>query len=424
MTRTPPVLPPDLENGLKRLKLSAIRRQAADVLLTAMTQRWAPEETLRVLVELEVAARDEANMRNRMAAARFPVTKTLAEFNLGDLLVRQARFVEARALYRDVHAAQRLQFGNDAEETRWTRTQLAWIEHELGDSATAAALLEQILDEMPVGTADPALSDLAEHYLALTEHELGLWAQAERRYLALRERVAGWRGEEHPAVAQVARNLGALWVDMGKTDAAIELLRSALTSMSARLDSSHPEVLALQAELGKALLERGDHETALRILEIAGENRRHLLGIEHDRTRHTLSRLAQARYRNGEHASALTLANEVVAASDRHLGTDHPESALFRFRLALLLAEHGEQGAAEAEAEAGWQATEQRYGATHPRSLAMRLRLVEWDLAAGRVDAARGRSAAMPAAALASLPELHPIRVQAQRIQTHLEPVP
>lgn len=82
--RTPPALSADLENGLRRLKLSTIRRQASDVLLTAKAQRWTPEEALRVLVELEVAARDESNMRNRMTAARFPVTKTMAEFNLAE----------------------------------------------------------------------------------------------------------------------------------------------------------------------------------------------------------------------------------------------------------------------------------------------------------------------------------------------------
>jgi DNA replication protein DnaC len=83
--RTPtPELPDDLQAGLKRLKLSAIRRQGADILLTAKTQRWAPEETLRVLVEVEIAARDESNCRNRMTAARFPVDKTLDGFNLAE----------------------------------------------------------------------------------------------------------------------------------------------------------------------------------------------------------------------------------------------------------------------------------------------------------------------------------------------------
>jgi DNA replication protein DnaC len=77
-------LPGDIEAGLKRLKLSTIRRQAPDVLLTARTQRWTPEETLRVLVDLEIVARDESNCRARMAAARFPVVKTLTEFNLAE----------------------------------------------------------------------------------------------------------------------------------------------------------------------------------------------------------------------------------------------------------------------------------------------------------------------------------------------------
>lgn len=81
---TPPVLPSDLEAGLRRLKLAAIRREAPEVLLTAKTQRWAPEETLRVLVDLEIAARDQSNTRARMKAAHFPVDKTLDEFNLDE----------------------------------------------------------------------------------------------------------------------------------------------------------------------------------------------------------------------------------------------------------------------------------------------------------------------------------------------------
>jgi DNA replication protein DnaC len=89
-TTSPAALPDDLEAGLKRLKLAAIRRQAPDVLLSARTQRWAPEETLRVLVELEIAARDESNCRHRLAAARFPITKTLDEFDLAHSSIPRA----------------------------------------------------------------------------------------------------------------------------------------------------------------------------------------------------------------------------------------------------------------------------------------------------------------------------------------------
>ena len=45
--RQAPVLDPDLEAGLRRLKLAAVRRMAPEVLKTAKVQRWAPDELLR-----------------------------------------------------------------------------------------------------------------------------------------------------------------------------------------------------------------------------------------------------------------------------------------------------------------------------------------------------------------------------------------
>ena len=76
-------LAPDLVAGLKRLKLAKVRAIAPEVLATAKTQRWAPEELLRTLVEAEIAAREESNARARLRAAGFPVEKTFAQFNAG-----------------------------------------------------------------------------------------------------------------------------------------------------------------------------------------------------------------------------------------------------------------------------------------------------------------------------------------------------
>jgi DNA replication protein DnaC len=77
-----PVLPADLTAGLRRLKLGAMRQLAPEVLLTAKTQRWAPEEVLRTLIEAEIASRDASNTRARLKAAAFPVIKTIQEFDL------------------------------------------------------------------------------------------------------------------------------------------------------------------------------------------------------------------------------------------------------------------------------------------------------------------------------------------------------
>ena len=83
MTTTPPALAPDLTEGLKRLKMAAMRRLAPELLLTAKNQRWNPEEFLRTLIEAEITARDASNARTRMRLASFPVIKTLEQFQVG-----------------------------------------------------------------------------------------------------------------------------------------------------------------------------------------------------------------------------------------------------------------------------------------------------------------------------------------------------
>jgi DNA replication protein DnaC len=89
---SPPPLPADLAEGLKRLKMAAMRRLAPELLVTAKTQRWKPEEFLRTLVEAEIAARDASNARARLRAAAFPVTKTLEEFDVPASSVPPATF--------------------------------------------------------------------------------------------------------------------------------------------------------------------------------------------------------------------------------------------------------------------------------------------------------------------------------------------
>ena len=88
----PPPLAADLAAGLRRLKLAAMRQIAPELLVTAKTQRWAPEELLRTLIEAEIASRDASNARNRLRAANFPVRKALDEFDLAVSSIPQATY--------------------------------------------------------------------------------------------------------------------------------------------------------------------------------------------------------------------------------------------------------------------------------------------------------------------------------------------
>ena len=69
-----------------------MRRNAAEVLPVAKTQRRTPEDVLPTLVEAEISARDASNTANRLKAAAFPVSKTLDGFNVAGSSVSQATF--------------------------------------------------------------------------------------------------------------------------------------------------------------------------------------------------------------------------------------------------------------------------------------------------------------------------------------------
>jgi DNA replication protein DnaC len=82
MTSAAPPLAPDLVAGLKRVQLAHFRRVAAEVLQTATTQRWAPEQLLRTVLTTEIAGRDVAKQAARLKAAGFPVEKTFESFQV------------------------------------------------------------------------------------------------------------------------------------------------------------------------------------------------------------------------------------------------------------------------------------------------------------------------------------------------------
>lgn len=92
MTAATQTLPGDLDAGLRRLRLGAMRRLAPELLVTAKTQRWAPEEFLRTLIETEIASRDASNTRARLKQAAFPVVKTLDEFDVKASSIKPATF--------------------------------------------------------------------------------------------------------------------------------------------------------------------------------------------------------------------------------------------------------------------------------------------------------------------------------------------
>jgi DNA replication protein DnaC len=91
-------LDPELEAGLRRLKLRRVRELAPELLQTARTQRWPPEELLATLVREEIEARERSNLARRLKAAQFPGHKTLDGFRPDVSELSRATFEFLRSL--------------------------------------------------------------------------------------------------------------------------------------------------------------------------------------------------------------------------------------------------------------------------------------------------------------------------------------
>lgn len=69
-----------LSRLLMRLQLSHLRSHYHEFAQTAAEQRWTHIEYLKRLIEGEIAHRDDKSLQRRVRLARFPLTKTLDQF--------------------------------------------------------------------------------------------------------------------------------------------------------------------------------------------------------------------------------------------------------------------------------------------------------------------------------------------------------
>jgi DNA replication protein DnaC len=65
----------------RQLKMPGLARSFEELARQAESERWTREEYLHELLQAELTSRNDSAVRSRIAAARFPETKTLGEFD-------------------------------------------------------------------------------------------------------------------------------------------------------------------------------------------------------------------------------------------------------------------------------------------------------------------------------------------------------
>ncbi len=95
-----------LEQELKRLKLRRVREVLEDYNRLAISQQWSHLDFLSGLMHEEVTARDTTQQQKRLAAAGFPMLKTVEafDFSFQTSVSRQEVMELARLRFIDEHS--------------------------------------------------------------------------------------------------------------------------------------------------------------------------------------------------------------------------------------------------------------------------------------------------------------------------------
>src|SRR5690606_32857998 len=170
----------------------------------------------------------------------------------GVMRLRGGELDRARGVLGSALAARERHFGPDHPEVGYALVNLAALHLDLGDAATAAALLEWALPLLG-GDAAVSLRTTALGHLA-TAHQLeGDFVTARRLF---EEAVAALEGAGDGYAVDLARalnNLADLLMDQGDVDAAAPLYERSLALRETALGPDHPDVARAVNNYGSVL---------------------------------------------------------------------------------------------------------------------------------------------------------------------------
>jgi serine/threonine-protein kinase len=177
--------------------------------------------------------------------------------------------------------------------------------------------------------------------------QLGRFDQADELLQAALDTQSALFGDDDPETAATRVALGLLRVDQARFDEAERSVRSGLGVLRERLGPTHPLALHAQSALGRALEARGDYDAAIaaneelvRLCSDAGDEEVQLAGA--------LGQLADSHYYAGHYDTADALNRELLAVTRRLYGERHPHVAVVQVNLGASLADRARYAEAEA----------------------------------------------------------------------------
>ena len=223
------------------------------------------------------------------------------------------------------------------------------------------------------------------------------------------------RGAEHPDVAVLLNNLGALARETEQLDEARSLFERALALEQASLGPGHPQVATTLTNLGNIALLQGKYDEAGGLHRRALDVARAAFGTDHLTTALVLGNLANLAHAEGKRDEARAYDQQVLEIRERVLGPDHPIVALALINVGADALEGGDVEAARGSFERALAIQEQTVGPTHRQTGLTLINLAALDVDSGALEQAQARSERAHAL-FSAISTQHPLVAEAERL--------
>lgn len=288
----------------------------------------------------------------------------------GDLMALQAEFAAGEKAYREAIRIESARPDDHESQIRLasSRYGLGTLLAQVGRYADAEKSLREALSlqQTLYGTSHPAiartLKDLAR---ALADAgDLNAAIPLMRRAVSMQRQLRG--SEPHPDLAEVLNDMGLLLYDGGDLDGAGKFFRESLAMNRRLLGAKHPEIANGLENLAMTVQDGGNLAGAETLYLQSLDMRRELLGKDHPIVGRTQMNLASLQYDRGETTEAIANGREVLVIFRKAYPADNPEIARVLNTIGFWLTMAGEYAEADQHLEQGLEMRRRLFGAKEP----------------------------------------------------------
>jgi len=266
--------------------------------------------------------------------------KTLeAMSQMGWVLYREGREVEAERLTRTTIAAQSRVLGPDDPATLESKDHLVWILIRQAHYAEVEKLERELIaaSSRKLGTENPRTLRFMDG-LAVAYANQSRFAEAEAEYRTLLDLERRNLGADHPSTLATMVHLANMYQGQGNYEEAEKLYRETREIQQRILGPDHPDTARTMTTLANTLrFEPGRNSEAEELYRKSLEIELRVAGPDHPYTMAAKEGLANLLSSEHRYAEAETLLREIVIERQRILGPDHTDTLLAQYNLATVL---------------------------------------------------------------------------------------